>query len=122
MSNSSFDTPAIQDRIIAAVSRVQSAWLRWCASPTNGRFDDKMVETLVKTLDAHARAYLVAVKHKGLLREYQERIRETGRALIQNAEERSHLSDPYSEDLFSKRAKSSGDYLIRKTSLRPQQR
>jgi hypothetical protein len=61
MANSPFDNPTILARITADVSRIQSSWLEWNAEPTTDDFDAKIGETLVDTLDAHARAYLEAV-------------------------------------------------------------
>jgi len=44
-----------------------------------------------------------------------------GSALIRNAEQRSHLSDPYSEDRLRKMAENTGDFISRKHSLTPEQ-
>ena len=61
MADSPFSDPEIQVRIAADVARIQSTWLEWNAEPTTGDRDTKIVETLVNTLDAHARGYLQGV-------------------------------------------------------------
>src|ERR1035441_7432192 len=110
MVDSPFDNPEIQARIAADVARIQSTWLEWNAEPTTGDFDTRIVETLVDTLDAHARGYLEAVDGNSRLREYHNLLRRVGSSLIENAEQRSFLSDPYSEDRLRKMAENTGDF------------
>lgn len=121
MNDSPLDLPDIQTRILKQVLQVQSAWQEWCANPTEEGFSDKLVETLVATLDAHAQGYLSAVNSRGLLSEYSVRLRSTGRALIENAEHRSLLADPYSEERLRKIAESSSNYISKRGSLTPEQ-
>src|SRR5437870_184077 len=71
MSDDPFATPAIQSRIAAAISRIQSKWLDWIADPTDGDLDSKIVATLVQTLDAYAEIYLSAVDGPSCLTEYR---------------------------------------------------
>jgi hypothetical protein len=111
MANSPFDNPTILARITADVSRIQSSWLEWNAEPTTDDFDAKIGETLVDTLDAHARAYLEAVDGNSRLPEYQDPLRRVGSALIKYSEEQSFLSDPYSEDRLREIAENSGNFM-----------
>ena len=83
MARSPFDNPEIQKRIVADVSRIQSAWLEWNdAERTTGDYDTRMVKTLVKVLDVHARAYLNAVDGDSRVPEYRYRLRRDGSALM----------------------------------------
>jgi hypothetical protein len=122
MADSPFSNPTIHARIAADVLRIQSTWLEWNAEPTTEDFDTKIVETLVDTLDAHARSYLEAVDGKSRLPEYYKVLRRVGSALIENAGQRSFLSDLYSEDCLRKMAENTGDFISRKHSLTPEQR
>jgi hypothetical protein len=122
MADSPFSNPTIHASIAADVSRIQSTWLEWNAESTTGDFHTKIVETLVDSLDAHVRRYLEAVDGSSRLREYQDLLRRVGSALIENAEQRSVLSDTYSEDCLRKMAENAGDFISRKHSLTPEQR
>jgi hypothetical protein len=121
MADDLFNNPAINARIAAGVLRIQSDLLDWNAEPKEPDLDSKIVTAMVETLDVHARAYIEAVNHNGLLRRYTDKLRRVGSVLIENAEQRSLLSDPYSEDRLRKIAESSGDYIRRKHSLTPEQ-
>jgi len=79
-------SPDIHARIAAAVARIQSDWLEWSAESTTGDFDTKIVETLVETLDAHARGYLEGMDGTGWLPEYRSLLREVGAALVKNTQ------------------------------------
>src|SRR6266496_4462512 len=116
VSNDTFSNPAIDKRILADVARIQSAWLQWIAEASEGDFDSKIIETLVETLDAHARAYLGALDRENLLPEYNACLRRVGVALLQNAQQHSLLQDPYSEERLRKIAESSSEYILRKRS------
>ncbi|HEX7424863.1 MAG TPA: hypothetical protein VF311_13405 [Terriglobales bacterium] len=120
MADSPFDNPEIQARIAADVARIQSTWLEWNAEPTTGDRDTKIVETLVDTLNAHARRYLEAVDGNSRLPEYNKRLRRVGSALMENAENRGLLSDPYSEDRLRKMAESTGHIISRRHELTPE--
>jgi len=120
MADSPFESPAIRARVLADVSRIQSEVLTWSDDPT-GDLDTKTIEILVETLDAHARIYLEAVTDSSLVSEYVDTLRRTGTALMQNAENRGILQDPYREERLRKIAESSIDYIERKRSLTPQQ-
>jgi DNA-binding transcriptional regulator YiaG len=121
MARSPFDNPEIQKRIVADVSRIQSAWLEWNdAERTTGDYDTRMVKTLVKVLDVHARAYLNAVDGDSRVPEYRYRLRRDGSALMENAENRGLLSDPYSEDRLRKMAENTGHIIIRRHELAPE--
>jgi hypothetical protein len=112
-----FSVPTIDARIAVDVCRIQAAWLDWNAESMEGDFNTKIVETLVETLDAHARAYLAVVNSESLLTQYARRLRRVGSALIENSERRSFLSDPYSEEQLRKLATSEGKYIRRKHLL-----
>jgi len=121
MTPSAFDSAVIQARILREVARIRSKHLDWCANPIEGTLTEKIVQNLVETLDVHAQALLPAVDCRNLIAPYLNRLRSVGQALIQNAEARSLLSDPYSEDRLRKIAESSGEYLVKKHSLTPDQ-
>jgi len=121
VSNDTFSNPAIDKRILADVARIQSAWLHWIAEASEGDFDSKIIETLVETLDAHARAYLGALDRENLLPEYNACLRRVGVALLQNAQQHSLLQDPYSEERLRKMAESSSEYILRKRSSTSEQ-
>jgi hypothetical protein len=91
-----FSDVGINAQIVADISRIGSAWLEWNAEPGEGTFDDKIVETLVSTLDAHANAVLKAVTRETQLPEYMKHLRRVGSLLIENAQRNSVLKDPYS--------------------------
>jgi hypothetical protein len=115
VSENRFETRAAISRVAIAVSRINASWLEWCVEFGDGMdFDSKIVEVLVGTLDAHAEAYLEEVRGDDDLRPYLSHLRLVGRALITNAEQNSHLQDPYSEKRLRQIAESSGDYLARK--------
>jgi hypothetical protein len=90
-----FSDASINAQIAADVLRIGSAWLEWNAEPVEGTFDDKITETLVNTLDAHANALLRAVKRDAQLPEYMKHLRRVGSALIENAQTNSVLKNPY---------------------------
>jgi hypothetical protein len=89
-----FSDSSINMQIVADVSRVGSAWLEWNAEPTEGSFEDKIAETLVGTLDAHANALLRAVNRPEELPGYMKHLRRVGWVLIENAKRNSVLNDP----------------------------
>ena len=122
MADDSFSDPTINKRIQADVLHLQSACLEWSAEPTARNLDDQVVATLVETLDAHARHYFCKVDREGLIPRYINFLRGVGIALLRNAEERSLLQDPYSDDRLREMAESSGDFILRKDSLTCQER
>lgn len=90
-----FNDPRINAQIVADVSRIASAWLKWNAEPREGSFDDKITETIVSTLDAHASALLRGVSRDAHLPEYMTHLRRVGRVLLENARRNSVLKDFY---------------------------
>src|SRR5260370_160975 len=117
MGEGRFHPTSIQAGIAADVLRIQSGLLEWSVEPTEGDLDSRIVTTLVDTLDAHARAYLDQVDCDSLIPEYTNALRLVGAALIQNAEKRSFLADPYSDDRLRRKAESSAEYIQRRRSL-----
>jgi hypothetical protein len=83
-----FSDASINAQIVADVSRIGAAWLEWNAEPRQGTFDDKITETLVSTLDAHANALLRAVKRDA-------KLQKVGSVLIENAQRNSVLKNRY---------------------------
>ena len=80
-----------------------------------------IVWTLSEGLDARAKAYLSKVESEDLVAEYVDYLRKVGAAVIGNAERRSFLSNPYSEDCLRKMAESTGHIIIRRHELTPEQ-
>jgi hypothetical protein len=117
MADSPFSNPEIVARIAADVARIQSDWLDWNAEPTTCDFDTKIVETLVKALDAHARGYLEAIDGTSQLPEYHKLLRRVGSAQLENAKQRSFLSDPYSEDRLRQIAETTWHIVRRRHEL-----
>src|SRR5260370_41018802 len=117
MADGPFHHPSIQARIAADVLRIQSGLLEWSVEPTEGDLDSRIVTTLVDTRDAHARAYLDQVDCDSLIPEYTNALRLVGAALIQNAEKRSFLADPYSDDRLRRKTEARAEYTHRRHSL-----
>jgi hypothetical protein len=90
-----FSDPAINRQIVTDVLRLESAWLDWNAEGGEGSFDDRIVTTLVDTLDAHAKALLKAVDRDSSVPEYLKDVRRVGALLIENAARNSVLRNPY---------------------------
>ena len=57
-AKNSFEDPRLQTLVEAAVAEVRSRWVHWLTNPVDGSLNTKMVDTLVETLDAHAKLYL----------------------------------------------------------------
>src|SRR5579872_6121956 len=104
MADDPFSDPEINDQIKAKILRLQAASLEWDDSPDGRSLDDFLVETLVKTLDAHAELYLRKVDSEDLISQYGVYMRGVGSAVIRNAEQRGCLSDPYSEARLREKA------------------
>jgi hypothetical protein len=122
MPDNPFSDPEISDQIKVKVLRLQAASLEWDDNPAGRSFDDHIVETLVETLDAHAVAYLRKVVSKDLISQYVEYLHGVGSVLIRNAEQRSFLSDPYSEERLRAMAENSGSLMNRVLFLKPEER
>jgi len=90
-----FSNERINDQIRSEVSRIASAWLASNSDPEEGSFDDRIVETLVGTLDAHAKVLLTTVDRETRLSQYLKHVRQVGAVLIENAMKNSVLKDPY---------------------------
>ena len=108
MPDNPFSNPEINAQIKAKVLRLQAASLEWDDNPAGRGFDDHIVETLVANLDAHAASYLHKANSENLISQYCEHLRGVGSKIISNAEQRSVLSDPYSEDRLRQMAENSG--------------
>lgn len=121
MPDNPFSDPDIDNQIKARILRLQAASLEWGDNPTGGGFDDHIVETLVESLSIHADAYLCRVDCEDLVPQYVDYMRRVGAALTRNAEQRSFLSDPYSEDRLRQMAENSGEFIGQKYSLTPEQ-
>ena len=117
MAGNPFSDPEINDQIRVKILRLQAQSLEWDDNSAGRGFDDHIVETLVESLDAHAEAYLCKVDSEDLISQYVKYMRDVGAALIHNAEQRSFLSDPYSEDRLRQMAENSGEFILRKNSL-----
>ena len=122
MPDNPFSDPEINDQIKAKILRLQAASLEWDDNPAGRGFDDHIVETLVETLDAHAEPYLRKVDSEDLISQYCEYLRGVGSVLIRNAEQRSFLSDPYSEVRLREMAENSGSLMNRILFLEPEER
>jgi hypothetical protein len=121
MAGSPFSDPEINSQIKTDILRLQAAALEWDDDPKGRGFDDHIVWTLVESLDAHAKAYLCKVESQDLVAAYVDYLRNLGAALIRNAEQRSFLSDPYSEDRLRHMAENSFEFAVQKHSLTPAQ-
>jgi hypothetical protein len=121
MAGSPFSDPEIDSQIKADILRVQAAALEWDDDPKGRGFDDHIVWTLVESLDAHAKAYLCKVESEGLIAPYVEYLHNVGTALIHNAEQRSFLSDPYSENRLRHMAENSFEFAVQRHALTPAQ-
>jgi len=121
MNNSPFDAPAIQTRLQTRVLQIRSAWLQWSANPTEGNLEDKRLETWVALLDARAEVYLGAVTSPDLLPQFLARLQRVGCEVIQDAEQRGHLSDPYCEERLREIAESSSNYISKRHFLTAEQ-
>jgi hypothetical protein len=117
MPDNPFSDSEINDQIRVEILRLQAQSLEWDDNSAGRGFDDHIVETLVESLDAHAEAYLCKADRQDLISQYVKYMRNVGAALIHNAERRSFLSDPYSEDRLRKMAENSGEFILRKSSL-----
>ena len=73
-----FRDPAINRQIVTDVLRVNSAWLHWNAEGGEGSFDDRIVTTLVDTLDIHAQALLKAVDRDSVVPAYVKHLQRVG--------------------------------------------
>jgi len=116
-----FNNPDINAQIVVEIMRLQSRAVQMDADCTIVDFDSFIVETLVDSLDVHARAYLGQVSEDHAVPEYRRYLQFVGSALLQNAEKRSHLSDPYSEERLRQIAETSGELMIKRSRLEPQQ-
>jgi hypothetical protein len=121
MAENLFSDPEINRQIEASILRLQAKSLEWDENPDGRSFDDFIVETLVKGLDAHAEAYLCKVDREDLIGRYGDYLRKVGAAQVRNAEQRSHLKDPYSEDRLRKMAENTGSIICRRHELTPEQ-
>lgn len=121
MAGNPFSNPEINSQIKVDILRLQAAALEWDDDPKGRGFDDHIVWTLVESLDAHAKAYLCKVESEDLVAPYVEYLHNVGAALIRNAEQRSFLSDPYSEDRLRHMAENSGEFAVQRHSLTPAQ-
>jgi len=121
MAGNPFSDPEINSQIRVDILRLQAAALEWDDDPKGRGFDDHIVCTLVESLDAHAKAYLCKVESEDLVAAYVDYLRNVGAALIRNAEQKSFLSDPYSEDRLRHMAENSGEFIIQRHSLAPAQ-
>src|SRR4051794_34970392 len=89
------------------VLKINSDFMAWCAEPTAGEYDTQVVETLVKTLDANAKAYLEPVDSDERLASYSKVLRRIGGALLENAEKCSSLADPFTDECLREMVASS---------------
>ena len=117
-----FGDSSIDKRIKAKVLRLQSASLEWTENPAGTCLDEHILASLVGALNAHAEGYLSKVVHEDLIPAYANYLRGVGSALIRNAEQRSHLSDPYTDDRLRKMAENSGTFMNRVRLLPPEKR
>ncbi len=90
----SFSNRPIIAQIAAEVSRVRSAWLERTAETelTGTSFNDQLIEMLVDTLDAHAKAYLSGVNREKQIPEYIAKLQGLGEALYNDAKQKMHLA------------------------------
>ena len=121
MADNPFSDPEINSHIKVDILRLQAAALEWDDDPKGRGFDDHIVWTLVESLDAHAKAYLCKVESDEFIAPYVEYLHNVGTALISNAEQRSFLSDPYSEDRLRHMAENSFEFAVQRHSLTPPQ-
>src|SRR5207237_7123612 len=75
----------INAQIVTEVLRIQTAFLEWSAKPEEGSFDDKITETLVGTLDAHAKALLTALNRETEMPAYGNHLRRIVAILLPTA-------------------------------------
>ena len=122
MPDNPFSDREVNREIAAKILRLQAASFEWDDNPDGRSLDDFLVETLVESLNAHAGSYLHKVCSEDLISQYGEYMRGVGSALIRNAKERGHLSDPYSEGRLRELAENSGRLMNRILSLNPEER
>ncbi len=115
-----FSNQAIEAQIKVDVARIRAGWLEWNAEAADGSLDEKIVETLVATLNAHARGYIRAVDRTPQISEYLSRLRQVGNLLIRHEREHGFLSDPYREARLRQIAESSGKLIEVKLSGPPE--
>lgn len=116
-----FSDPNVDKQIVVGISRLQARILEAYAECTISNLDDFLVGTLVESVDIHASAYFTKITDERLVPEYIMYLRKVGAALFHNAEEHSHLQDPYSEKRLRKLAKNTGSLNARKFQLSEQQ-
>lgn len=112
-----FSDPEINERISIDIAGLQARIHEANAEYTFTDRDSFLVETMMESLDIHAGNYLRKVTNRFLAAEYSIYLRRIGFSLLRNAEERSHLRDPYSEECLRQMAESTGSLIQRRFKL-----
>jgi hypothetical protein len=90
----SFSNRPIIAQISAEVARIRSAWLQRNAEGelTGSSFSALLVDMLVDTLDAHAKAYLSLVHREEQIPRYLAKLRRLGEGLYEEAKQTTQLT------------------------------
>jgi hypothetical protein len=94
-----FSDPRINSQIWVEVARIRAAWLEGNAEVelTETSFEDRFVEMLVATLDAHAKGYLSDVDRQARVPEYIAKLQRLGEGLYNEAK----LNTKFAKDTSS---------------------
>ncbi len=103
MAADPFSAREINDSIAEEVARIHSVWLERCAKQNfPAGYEETIIETFLKTLDAHGEGYLKAVLDSESLKVFCLTLRWVGSTILGLAQKQGPLSNLFPDERFRK--------------------